>query len=92
MTALVSKPETWASPPKQPRRIFVNRNLRMDGIKAVGFDMDYTLARYRRERLERLGHELTIEKLIERGYPEAIRDLDYDPRFVIRGLMVDKEL
>ncbi|MEO1172263.1 MAG: HAD-IG family 5'-nucleotidase, partial [Myxococcota bacterium] len=78
--------------PVQSRRIFVNRNLRMDAIAAVGFDMDYTLARYRRERLERLGHELTIEKLISRGYPPGIRDLRYDPRFVIRGLIVDKEL
>ncbi|MEM6531239.1 MAG: HAD-IG family 5'-nucleotidase [Myxococcota bacterium] len=78
--------------PVQSRRIFVNRNLRLDAIAAVGFDMDYTLARYRRERLERLGHELTIEKLVGRGYPAGIRDLRYDPRFVIRGLIVDKEL
>lgn len=78
--------------PVQARRVFVNRNLRMDAIAAVGFDMDYTLARYRRERLERLGHELTIEKLIQRGYPPGIRDLRYDPRFVIRGLIVDKQL
>ncbi len=92
MTAVPSQPRSVAEPPKQPRRVFVNRNLRMDTIAAVGFDMDYTLARYRRERLERLGHELTIEKLIGRGYPEGIRDLKYDPRFVIRGLVVDKEL
>ncbi|MEM6274261.1 MAG: HAD-IG family 5'-nucleotidase [Myxococcota bacterium] len=82
-----------AEPPRQPRRIFVNRNLRLDSITAVGFDMDYTLARYRRERLERLGHQLTLEKLISsRGYPDDVRALKYDPRFVIRGLVVDKEL
>ncbi|MEM6730893.1 MAG: HAD-IG family 5'-nucleotidase, partial [Myxococcota bacterium] len=92
MTSSAQRSSILAEPPKQPRRIFVNRNLRMDTVTAVGFDMDYTLARYRRERLERLGHELTIDKLVERGYPEGIRDLKYDPRFVIRGLVIDKEL
>ncbi len=78
--------------PPPPRRVFVNRNLRMDVIKAVGFDMDYTLARYQRERLEALAHRLTVDKLIGRGYPEAIRSIAYDPHYVIRGLTVDKEL
>lgn len=75
----------------RPRRIFVNRNLRMDLVRTIGFDMDYTLARYRRERLEALAHRLTIEKLIDRGYPAEIRTLEYDPSFVIRGLTVDKQ-
>ncbi len=78
--------------PPPELRIFVNRNLRMDTVAAIGFDMDYTLARYKREQLERLAHRLTIEKLIKRGYPEEILKLDYDPSFVIRGLMVDKQL
>ncbi len=73
-------------------RIFVNRNLRMDTVAAIGFDMDYTLARYKREQLERLAHRLTVEKLVKRGYPEEILKLGYDPSFVIRGLMVDKQL
>lgn len=73
-------------------RIHVNRNLRMDSVEAIGFDMDYTIARYRREKLERLAHALTVEKLIARGYPEEIRGLEYDPNFVIRGLTVDKQL
>lgn len=78
--------------PPPELRIFVNRNLRMDTVGAIGFDMDYTLARYHRERLERLAHRLTIEKLVKRGYPEDILKLQYDPSFVIRGLMVDKQL
>ena len=77
--------------PPAEHRIFVNRNLRMDTVRAIGFDMDYTLARYRREALEALAHRLTIEKLIGRGYPEGIRALTYDPTFVIRGLTVDKQ-
>lgn len=78
--------------PPLPLRIYVNRNLRMDTVRAIGFDMDYTLARYRRELLEELAHRLTVDKLLQRGYPEAIRDFRYDPSFVIRGLTVDKQL
>ncbi|MBC7792724.1 MAG: HAD-IG family 5'-nucleotidase, partial [Clostridia bacterium] len=55
-------------------------------------DMDYTLARYHREHLERLAQRHTIEKLVKRGYPDEIIKLVYDPRFVIRGLTVDKQL
>ena len=72
--------------------IFVNRNLRMDNIKVIGFDMDYTLARYHRRAIEELAYRLTIEKLLRRGYPSSIADLKYDPDFVIRGLTVDKKL
>lgn len=72
--------------------VFVNRNLRLDCITAIGFDMDYTLARYAREHLERLAHQLTLQKLVARGYPAAIAHLPYEPRFIIRGLVVDKAL
>jgi 5'-nucleotidase len=74
------------------RRIYVNRNLRMDEIDLIGFDMDYTLALYKQENLERLSIEKTLEKLIaKRGYPEEIRSLDYDRRFGVRGLVVDRK-
>ncbi len=74
-------------------RVFCNRNLRMDKIEMIGFDMDYTLALYHQDRLERLSIELTLAKLIEKhGYPEAIRTLHYDPRWAIRGVMVDRQL
>ncbi|HVR01026.1 MAG TPA: 5'-nucleotidase domain-containing protein, partial [Polyangia bacterium] len=33
-------------------RIYVNRNLRLDKIEMVGFDMDYTLALYNQARIE----------------------------------------
>ncbi len=74
-------------------RVFCNRNLRMDQVEMIGFDMDYTLALYHQARMERLSIELTLTKLIEgRGYPEEIRGLHYDPQWAIRGLMVDKRL
>jgi hypothetical protein len=74
-------------------RVFCNRNLRMDTIEMIGFDMDYTLALYHQDRLERLSIELTLGKLVEKhGYPDAIRGLHYDPRWAIRGVMVDRQL
>jgi 5'-nucleotidase len=72
-------------------RVFCNRNLRMDTIEMIGFDMDYTLALYHQERLETLSIQLTLQKMIDkRGYPPEILGLVYDPEWAIRGLMVDK--
>ena len=72
-------------------RVFCNRNLRMDSIEMIGFDMDYTLALYHQEKLEELSMALTLSKLCEKhGYPEEIKALAYDPRWAIRGLMVDR--
>lgn len=77
----------------QRTRVFCNRNLRMESIELIGFDMDYTLAIYNQEKLELLSVELTVEKLIaNRGYPTEIRDLHYDPRWAIRGVVVDSAL
>ena len=74
-------------------RVFCNRNLRMDTIEMIGFDMDYTLALYHQDRLEQLSIELTLRKLVEKhGYPEALKTLHYDPRWAIRGVMVDRQL
>ncbi|MSP59797.1 MAG: HAD family hydrolase [Myxococcales bacterium] len=73
------------------RRIFCNRNLRMDEIAWVGFDMDYTLAIYNQRRIETLSVACTLDKLVQkRGYPEELLTLDYDPTFAIRGLVVDR--
>jgi len=72
-------------------RVFCNRNLRMDSIEMIGFDMDYTLALYHQDKLEQLSISLTLSKLCEKhGYPEEIKGLVYDPRWAIRGLMVDR--
>ncbi|MEY2667495.1 MAG: hypothetical protein RJA59_133 [Pseudomonadota bacterium] len=73
------------------RQVFVNRNLRMDKIEVVGFDMDYTLAIYQLLHLEDLSFEMTVERMIERrGWPESLRRLRYLSEFVIRGLVIDK--
>ena len=73
-------------------RVFCNRNLRMDTIEMIGFDMDYTIALYHQDRLEQLSMELTLRKLIDKhGYRPEILHLSYDPRRAIRGLVVDKK-
>jgi len=71
-------------------RVFVNRDLRFSNIDWIGFDMDYTLAIYRQERMDTLSVELTVERMIRRGYPAYLKNLSYDIRFPIRGLLVDK--
>ncbi len=71
-------------------RIFCNRSLNMKSIKAVGFDMDYTLALYKPETFEKLAYEETLKKLIEIGYPKEIASWAFDPTYMIRGLVIDK--
>lgn len=80
--------------PEIPRaeRVFVNRNLRFSSLSAIGFDLDHTLAHYDPVPVEKLAFETTRDKLISgKSYPEAIRALRYDPSYVIRGLVVDRE-
>jgi HAD superfamily 5'-nucleotidase-like hydrolase len=72
------------------RRLFCNRNLRMSTIAWVGFDMDYTLAIYNQPEMDELSIRATIEKLVERGYPELIRTIAYSTAFPVRGLLIDK--
>ena len=63
----------------------------MHGVKAVGFDMDYTLAQYIPETFEQLAYNLTLEKLVTVfGYPPKVADLKFDPHYMVRGLTVDK--
>lgn len=95
------------SPPREPsakalryrehrvprrHRVFVNRNLRMTKIRAVGFDLDHTLAHYDPVPVETLAFDLTKKGLVEtKGYPREVLEFAYDPQFVIRGLVVDKK-
>lgn len=74
-------------------RVYVNRNLALSHIEWLGFDMDYTLAVYRQQAMDALSIELTVENLIAlKGYPQHLRDLEFDTRLPIRGLLIDKRL
>jgi HAD superfamily 5'-nucleotidase-like hydrolase len=74
------------------RRIYTNRDLNLDSVAIIGFDMDYTLAIYRQDQIESISIETTTDKLIARGYPAKTKEARPDPRFAIRGLTVDKKL
>lgn len=75
------------------REVFVNRSLRMESIHLVGFDMDYTLAIYRKPHIEEVAFRMTAERLVQRrGYPAEVAALGYSPDFCVRGLVVDKKL
>jgi len=71
------------------QRIYVNRSLNLATVRAVGFDMDHTLAMYNREAFEALAFRETLKKFIDAGYPAALSKLEFNPDFLIRGLLVD---
>ncbi|MCU0693921.1 MAG: HAD-IG family 5'-nucleotidase, partial [Polyangiaceae bacterium] len=74
------------------KRIFVNRNLMMSGIDWIGFDMDYTLAAYDRQAMDALFIGVAVDRLRERGYPATVSEIEADPAFPIRGLVIDTKL
>ena len=74
-------------------RIYANRSMDMSEIEVIGFDMDYTLAAYHQKEMDRLSIDTTLDKLVrKKGDPEALRQVTLDQNFIIRGLVVDKEL
>jgi HAD superfamily 5'-nucleotidase-like hydrolase len=84
-------PKNLAMVPSQ-ERIFCNRSLIMSSIKAVGFDMDYTLAVYKHETFEKLAYDETLKKLVQMDYPQDLLKWKFDPKAMVRGLVVDKKL
>lgn len=83
-------PSSPLEAPPPERRLFCNRTLNMRAIRAVGFDMDYTLVHYRVELWEKKAYERARQALLERGWP--VEALVFDPSFVILGLVLDLEL
>ncbi|MDP7032714.1 MAG: HAD-IG family 5'-nucleotidase [Gemmatimonadota bacterium] len=79
-------------PVPREARIFVNRNLKMGSLGAIGFDLDHTLAHYRVQEVDELAFRITQKKLVEkRGYPEEVLRIPYNPLFVVRGLVIDRK-
>jgi hypothetical protein len=59
--------------------VFCNRELRFGGIRAIGFDMDYTLAQYQQPAFDKLAFDGAKEKLAKAlGYPEEVLNFEYD--------------
>ncbi len=82
--------EALAPPIPRQRGIFCNRTLNLHKIRAIGYDMDYTLVHYVTEAWERRAYEHLRARLASRGWP--VGDLAFDPSFVIRGLALDLDL
>ncbi|HEX5054518.1 MAG TPA: HAD-IG family 5'-nucleotidase [Planctomycetota bacterium] len=76
--------------PAPERRVFCNRTLNMRSIRAVGFDMDYTLVHYDVRAWEERAYAHVQLRLLERGLP--VRDLSFDRDLFARGLIVDLAL
>jgi HAD superfamily 5'-nucleotidase-like hydrolase len=78
-------------PPSAPGRgVFCNRTLNLRSVRAIGYDMDYTLVDYRVEAFERMVHAQAVARLASEGWPVA--GLAFDPAMVARGLVIDTEL
>ena len=77
-------------PPEPGRGVFCNRTLNMRSVKAVGYDMDYTLVHYKVDAWEQRAYAHLKERLLALNWPVA--DLAFEPEFVIRGLIIDREL
>ena len=72
------------------RKIFALRNIHFRDVKAVGFDMDYTLSHYRSPEIDELAFRKASQLLVlERGYDKRLLAIAYDPEFAIRGLVLD---
>ena len=69
--------------------IFCNRTLNLRAIRAIGYDMDYTLIHYRVEEWERRAYEYLKTHFGAKGWP--VGDLVFDPAMVCRGLIIDAE-
>jgi len=76
--------------PPRARQIFCNRTLNLRAIKAIGYDMDYTLIHYHVDAWEKRAYEHARERLAERGWP--VHALAFDGGQVSRALILDKEL
>ncbi|MBL8731195.1 MAG: HAD-IG family 5'-nucleotidase [Planctomycetes bacterium] len=75
--------------PPAHRRVFCNRTLNMRSIRAVGFDMDYTLVHYDVKAWEARAFAHVQQRLADRGLPVAGMRFDADQ--FARGLILDVE-
>jgi 5'-nucleotidase len=71
------------------RRLFCNRTLNMRSIRAVGFDMDYTLVHYHTQQWEERAYEDARSRLHAAGID--VSGLSFDPSLVCPGLILDLE-
>ncbi len=76
-------------PTSADRGVYCNRTLNLRSIKAIGYDMDYTLIHYHVATWEGRAYEHVRARLARRGWP--VGDLIFDPTAVQLGLVIDTE-
>lgn len=72
------------------RGIFCNRTINFRSLRAIGYDMDYTLVHYHVDEWERRTFEHVRQHFRAKGWP--VDGLTFDPSRVMRGLVIDTEL
>lgn len=76
-----------ASPSTLQYGVFANRTLNLRSVRAVGYDMDYTLIHYRTEEWESAAFEHARRLLALREWP--VEDCTFEPDDYIQGLVID---
>ncbi len=79
---------TSSLPPE--RGLFCNRTLNLRSVRAIGYDMDYTLIHYHVDEWERAAFEHARAHLLTEGWP--VDDLAFDPDAFTLGLTFDLDL
>jgi len=76
--------------PAAGRGLYCNRTLNLRGVRAIGYDMDYTLIHYHVDEWERAAFEHARQRLASQGWP--VESLTFDPAAFTLGLVFDLEL
>lgn len=70
--------------------VFANRTLNLRSVRAIGYDMDYTLIHYRTDEWESAAFEHARKLLALRGWP--VEGCTFEPTDFIQGLVIDLDL
>ncbi len=84
----MSSDQLDSAPPE--RGIFANRTLNLRTVRAIGYDMDYTLLHYNVDAWERAAFQHACGRLGHRGWP--IDHLEFDSSAYSLGLAFDLDL
>lgn len=85
----MKQPDAYPAPLKK-REIFCNRTLNLRALRAIGYDMDYTLIPYYEEQWEQRAYEQLRQTFLARGWP--VEQLHFDPQMMERGLVLNIDL